>query len=362
MPIQDQDLDQSDLLIIIQGFSITILWITIGYYYPLIFLTKISSFAFFLLILSGASLGSIFLHRRLSKLPYSASLVAGLEAQVLHYKSESESFKILIESKTMQSQLGEMAQGIAHEINNPLSIVKAYLGQLQKMQSMQKLDPPTFDKYITKCRKSTDRIANIVKGLKSCSRNGESDPFEWVSLKGIIQDATSLCQLSIKNAGIPISTQVPSDELLIYCRSVQICQVIVNLLNNAKDAIKDLPQKWIALNYELTSKGLLFKVIDSGEGIPLHIQKNMLKPFFTTKIKGEGTGLGLGLSQRIIEDHDGQILITREKQNTSINLSFPSSRVRFQDSTIETLLAGSPPPFIDSGFVNQHLDAAAILN
>lgn len=108
----------------------------------------------------------------------------------------------------------------------------------------------------------------------------------------------------------------------IFCDEIEIEQVVVNLINNAIDAVKDLPDRWIKIYILQEQDNILLKIIDSGLGIPLVVQDKLFDPFFTTKKVGEGTGLGLSITKGILDEHGATLTIDRQASNTCFVVSF----------------------------------------
>lgn len=221
------------------------------------------------------------------------------------------------------ASLGEMASGIAHEINNPLTIISARAGQLKSRIEKNNVDLPQFAQDLDRIEVTVHRIAKIIRGLRSFSRNGEEDPFTRCSLKQIFEEALELCRERFTRTGVTIES-LDCEDVEIECRSVQILQVLVNLLNNSFDAVISLPQpKWIRLTCKTESNRVVIRVKDSGHGIPSDIVDRLMEPFFTTKPVGQGTGLGLSISKGIIEEHHGKFWVNTESRNTEFVLELP---------------------------------------
>ena len=189
-----------------------------------------------------------------------------------------------------------------------------------------------IEKLTTKIDVMSLRIAKIIKGLRSFAREGSNDLFDYVSIRQIIEETLFICESRFKNSNIELRKNYHT-EASILCRSVQISQVILNVLNNAYDAIieKRNYDKLSINDYiditVLQSDGLLYvKVKDTGNGVKTDIQDKILNPFFTTKEVGKGTGLGLSISKSIMEDHDGRLYFNFGSKETEVNLTFKNFR------------------------------------
>lgn len=226
-----------------------------------------------------------------------------------------EQRKVAIHNAKLTS-LGEMAGGIAHEINNPLAIISGRVNLLIKAIDNGDYDPEAFKKSLDKIGQTNERIAKIVRSLKAFSRTNDQDPFLPTNVKDVIEHAVEICRE--KFTASPVSLKIGSiPDVKINCRESQIVQVVLNLLSNAFDAVEKLDEKWIEIRTEVVGSELvLIKVIDSGQGIPDSVVQNIMQPFFTTKEVGKGTGLGLSISKGIIEDHNGKIYLDRSLSNT----------------------------------------------
>jgi PAS domain S-box-containing protein len=240
----------------------------------------------------------------------------------------TERFKIqlqMIQSNKMAS-LGEMASGIAHEINNPLAIIKMTALQMQKNINE---DNTVLKNGVTKIDSTVDRISKIIQGLRTFSRDGRNDPFEIVSFDHLIDDILSFCKERLKHHSIQLIKEDFDPNLVFEGRQIEISQVILNLLNNAIDAVDPLEEedKWIRISAKNNGSFLEIKITDSGKGIPLETQAKMFQPFFTTKEIGKGTGLGLSLSLTIIKNHLGEIFLDNDSPNTCFVLRLPNQQV-----------------------------------
>jgi len=177
---------------------------------------------------------------------------------------------------------------------------------------------------LQKITKTVARIGRIVNNLKSLSRDGESVESQDCSLSQLAKEALSFCEERFVAKNIELVIQ-PIDEIyVVHCNSVQISQVIVNLLNNALHAVeKNKGMKKVEVHVEVEDGHVLLMIIDNGYGISEAAKAKIFEPFFSTKPVGEGTGLGLSLSQSIMHKHNGEILLTENAGRTCFTLKFP---------------------------------------
>jgi len=220
------------------------------------------------------------------------------------------------------SALGEMAAGVAHEINNPLTIIKGKASCLLAMVKAGRFDPVEYEKVITKIDSTVTRIARIVRGLRGLSRDAERDPLEPAELDQIFADTLELCAARIRNEGIDLRVDTGAP-VRLDCRPAQISQVLLNLLGNAADAVAPLAEKWIELKVESQGTHLRIAVTDSGRGIEPAVAEKIMRPFYTTKEAGKGTGLGLSITRKIAEAHGGTLVLDPSAPNTRFVLTLP---------------------------------------
>ena len=153
------------------------------------------------------------------------------------------------------------------------------------------------------------------------------DSIEEVNLRSFVEDTLGLCMERMRNHGVQFSADPIDEKLAFQGRGTEISQVLVNLLNNADDAIGKLPEKWIKLSVQGNAEWLEILVTDSGNGIPPEFQKKLFQPFFTTKEIGKGTGLGLSISHGIVKNHGGELTIDSSSPNTCFLVRLPAHKL-----------------------------------
>jgi len=142
----------------------------------------------------------------------------------------------------------------------------------------------------------------------------------------VISDSLELCQERLKKNEIELKIIRPGFDVEISAFDTQMIQVLLNLIINSLDAIKNLTEKWIEIEYQVVDDLLNIIVRDSGHGLDSDIVSKIMNPFFTTKERGQGTGLGLSLSKSIIENHEGRLYYNPDSSNTEFVIELPYMR------------------------------------
>ncbi|MDO9183253.1 MAG: ATP-binding protein, partial [Bacteriovorax sp.] len=247
------------------------------------------------------------------------------EQKISEQQKKIEMQQMAAITSAKMAALGEMAGGIAHEINNPLTIIYTNSKIMEKMIEKGITNTEVFLKSSSNIIKTVERIGIIINGLKNISRDASNEKMEKVPLKNILLDVISLCEERFKNYLIEIhcDTSAPIFETKLNCYQVQLSQVFLNLFNNAFDAIRHLDIKWIRIEARKDDKWFYIHFIDSGHGISQDIREKIFQPFFTTKEIGKGTGLGLSLVYGIIKNHNGEIYYDDSFPNTCFTIKLP---------------------------------------
>lgn len=245
-----------------------------------------------------------------------------IEAEIVSRTAELEAQRERTLEGEKMAALGEMAAGMAHEINNPVAVIQLTSEQMQDLLSDETPDIPMLQDMTKNIQMMGGRISKIVRALKSFARNGEQDPMVKTPIAQIVEETIVLCQEKFRNRGVDLRCDTIPAHLTLSCRAVQISQIVLNLLQNGLDAVEELPERWVSISYTEDSHSLKLIITDSGNGIPEHIRDKILQPFFTTKDVGKGTGLGLSISKGIMESHDGELSIDTKCANTRFVLNF----------------------------------------
>ncbi len=219
--------------------------------------------------------------------------------------------------------LGEMAGGIAHEINTPLSTIGINVAVLKDQLGTDTPRPARTTNALDTIERTLTRIADVIRGLRTYARDGVNDQPHPVVLTTILEDTLAICRQRLRSHGIALQVDNTAPGIVLNCVPVQISQVLLNLLNNAYDAVLPLVDKWIHVGIQQLDHTCTIRVMDSGQGIPAGVRERIMDAFFTTKQHGQGSGLGLSISRSIITAHGGTLSLDPAAAHTTFVISLP---------------------------------------
>lgn len=238
-----------------------------------------------------------------------------LNAQKIKEQEES-----ILRSSQLAS-LGEISSGIAHEINNPLGVI---IGNTEILRSQLEFPPPLVLRSLDTIDRMSLRISGIIKAMKNLSRKSELTAVEEIELATIMEDISNLSYPNLKKLDIDFGLDIHKFKgKFITGSTVQISQVMLNLISNATHATENLDDKWITVRLEEDTDFYKIIVQNAGPQIPKELQDKIFQPFFTTKSPGSGTGLGLSLSKTIAEIHKGSLILDGEKRSPTFIFALP---------------------------------------
>jgi len=229
----------------------------------------------------------------------------------------------LISSSRLAS-LGEMAAGIAHEINNPLAVI---IGRCEMILS-QLTDGSATDvevnKTLSKINDMAHRISRVVTSMRRISKSGAKEEIVATNLFLAIEDVLNLCAERVRNSLIELDFSGINQDTLVRVNISQLSQVLINLLGNSIDELlknaEDNRRIWLS-NEEFEGQVVL-KIRDSGAGISVDVRKKLFQPFYTTKEIGVGTGLGLSISKALMNEMGGDLELSPDLSQTCFFLKF----------------------------------------
>jgi signal transduction histidine kinase len=240
----------------------------------------------------------------------------------------------LIQSSKLAS-LGTLASGVAHELNQPLAIIRAIA-----QQNLDTLDQMTTPQLVHTLRedlqiihRQTVRMSQIIQHLRAFSRKPR-EVFEPVNLNEVAQNALILLREQLRQRGITLIENYAPDLPPVLGEANSLEQIVINLLTNARDALENHPDGQIIIETATYDDGKRvyaeLRVRDNGPGVPEDIRPQIFDPFFTTKDPNKGTGLGLAISLEIAQKHHGFLLLGEAEQGAAFILRIPVAESRQQ--------------------------------
>lgn len=271
-------------------------------------------------------------------------VVAQLELRKSFFQMQRHTDKIKKQAETIVSHqdemvhnaklvsLGFLAAGVAHEVNNPLCVVTMNAERIRLLASEKDVEKQKIIESCEKIKTVSLRITEIVASLRSLADQAQSGEKTIEPVKAIVEDALKICRRKFSNHGISITID-EQNNASILCHRGQICQVLINMLANAYEAVQGQQEKWVKILIGGDRDKAIISVTDSGSGVPDEIEENIMDPFFTTKDVGEGMGMGLSVSSNIMHSHEGAIKLDKSGDNTTFKLVFENKAAEPEPDT-----------------------------
>lgn len=247
---------------------------------------------------------------------------SGLWVIVTDLTEQKQTSAQLVQASKLAT-LGEMSTGMAHELNQPLNVISLATSNLRFTIKKGKATPENTLSKLDRIDGAVHRAANIIDHMRAYGRLAGEGLTE-INLGEVVAGACNLLAEQLKLANIALVNQVPEEGLTIKGNAIQLEQVLINLVNNAKDAIKEGGNAGtITVDSEISDTRVRVRVTDTGGGIPSHVLPHIFEPFFTTKPVGKGTGLGGSISYGIVREMQGDIWAENVDNGAQITISLP---------------------------------------
>ncbi|GHO73371.1 hypothetical protein KSD_11420 [Ktedonobacter sp. SOSP1-85] len=206
--------------------------------------------------------------------------------------------------------LGELTTGVAHELNNPLNNIGLFVGNAIDLieLGMADTEPGRILQELSNAMQQVRKATEIISHLRTFGR-AASVSRETINVTQVIQRSISLMGEQLRLRLIEVKMQFPEEDIFVMGNAIQMEQVFINLLTNARDALTSAPTKIISIECIRRDEMIEISVADTGPGIPIELEQRIFDPFFTTKEVGAGTGLGLSITYGIIKEHNGAITV-----------------------------------------------------
>src|SRR5437764_7661498 len=204
--------------------------------------------------------------------------------------------------------LAELTTGIAHELNNPLNNIGLFIGNVIDFIELGKGDPQSILHELHSAMQQVRKANEIISHLRTFGR-AASVSREPVAIAQVIQSALSLMREQLRLRQINVELHFPAEDVIVIGNAIQIEQVFINLLSNARDALVNADNKVITITCSIKEDMVHITFSDIGPGIKNGLEQRKFYPFFTTKGVGSGTGLGLSITYGIIKEHQGTVAV-----------------------------------------------------
>ncbi len=204
--------------------------------------------------------------------------------------------------------LGELTTGVAHELNNPLNNIGLFIGNVIDLIELGKGDPQRILRELHSAMQQVHKATEIISHLRTFGR-AASVSRERVAINQVISRSLALMHEQLRLRQIEVQLHFPDKDVIVIGNAIQLEQVFINLLTNARDAMTEVTPKAITISCTPQVDMVEISVCDTGPGIPIEWQQKIFDPFFTTKEVGAGTGLGLSITYGIIKEHQGTITV-----------------------------------------------------
>jgi C4-dicarboxylate-specific signal transduction histidine kinase len=214
--------------------------------------------------------------------------------------------ELIVASKA--ASLGVLGAGIAHEINNPLSIIKSYTDYFKEIAATGNFDSETICNIVDKIDKSVLRVVKIVKHLQELAATSDgSRERQNVSIDPLLDGLRGYFDEQARRIGVNVVYDLRVGTSQVLATEGMMQQAFLNLINNSLDAMANTSERTLTISSEIQEKHVIVTIHDTGCGIPPENLSKIFDPFFTTKAPGKGMGLGLSLVYRLIRDCGGEI-------------------------------------------------------
>jgi signal transduction histidine kinase len=216
--------------------------------------------------------------------------------------------------------IGETSASVSHDISGLLTIIQGHTSLALKKASP---DNPLYS-TLSKIDKATTRMVKISEANRKLSSTDHKNDRTRINIKSSVEDVHELISPALLKKEISLLMDVASFDQELNCNPIQISQVLMNLINNARDAIAEDPnEKWIKVGAKVVQNNFEISITNSGPLISREVRKKLFKTSFTTKTSEKGTGLGLGICKKIIESHKGKIFCSDKSEHTQFIVILP---------------------------------------
>jgi two-component system sensor kinase FixL len=228
------------------------------------------------------------------------------------------------------ASVGEMSSSIAHEISNPLTVIIGIAEGIVRQPEPLKSTSAQIKDAMSRILKMAERISKITNSVRRYARDASGDPMSLVLVSDLFAAVHELCSRRAERSRVQLTINACTPGHAVFARETELCQVLVNIANNAIDAASSHDEKWVHITADAMDESIIIKVSDSGRGIAPELRSKIGQRFFTTKPAGKGTGLGLYLAKKIVTNLGGKIYCDHGLPNTTFVVELPKAKSKLQ--------------------------------
>lgn len=231
------------------------------------------------------------------------------------------------------ADLGELFATVVHDVRGPLTTIQLICEDiLDEFKKENKISGDFLSSNVAGIEKATKKINKLTEHLRNYSRNDKGEVEESKNILELIDNSLFLVKQKIKKFGIKVILNNENSDIEIICYPNQFEQMLMNLISNSCDSMKNASKKNLTISSFFKNNFLEITIQDTGEGIPQENMPKIFQSFYTTKPKGEGTGLGLSIVKNIVSEHSGELLLnSKVGEGTAFIIKLPAAKVVFKN-------------------------------
>ena len=249
-----------------------------------------------------------------------------LEKRVQERTEQLEAKQAQLVQSAKLASLGELASGIAHELNNPLNNIGLFAGNAEEYVTSGQADPAPLKSCLSHIQEQVRRAAGIINHIRTFARTAPLS-HEDLSINDVIRESASFMLQQLRMHDINVVFDLDKSQPVVQGNKIQLEQIFVNLLANARDAMQLSDKRIVTITTRLVDyRTVRIEIGDTGSGIAPSVLPRIFDPFFTTKPVGQGTGLGLSITYGIVKEHRGTIEVkSAQETGTTFVLHLPAA-------------------------------------
>lgn len=266
----------------------------------------------------------------LARQPDEFGAVAKLIIRLDDLETERQQMQLQLLQADKMASLGSLTAGVAHEINNPLTIIAGYVEMLQDQLAAGQVEPTALGEAVAGINDAYDRVSRIVASLRNFARQDGAKP-EPVDFDAVLRDTVELVQAVFARKQVAIQLRLGPERKMVLGSVTHLQQVLMNLLSNARDAVLEVDpgRREILMASRVEGDRIVLVVSDQGTGIAPEALPRLFDPFFTTKRPGQGTGMGLSITRDLLEQMGGTLQVdSRWGAGTRATVGLPRLQAR----------------------------------